>query len=179
VATGQVDLVFSNLTLQWAAEPATAFTEIGRVLRPGGLLTFTTFGPDTLKELRAAWAAADELDHVNRFVDMHDLGDALVQERFAEPVMDMEMFTLTYDDPRGVMRDLKLLGADTVLGRKGRGLAGKARLAAMTTAYERLRRDGRLPATFEVIYGHAWKPVAGVEGGARAVPFAPTVRRET
>jgi malonyl-CoA O-methyltransferase len=173
IAAARIDLIFSNLTLQWAASIESAFTEFRRVLRPGGLLMFSTFGPDTLKELRAAWSAADGFEHVNRFVDMHDIGDALVQTGFAEPVMDMEMFTLTYDDVRAVMADLKAIGADTVLAGHRTGLTGKARLAAMIDAYERFRWDGRLPATYEVVYGHAWMPVADVGRPARAVTFQP------
>ena len=152
------DLVFSNLTLQWCQDLDSAFAEMRRVLRPGGLLLFSTLGPDTLKELRASWAAADGRTHVNAFMDMHDVGDALLRARFAEPVMDMETLTLTYTDARGLMRDLKTLGAHNVTAGRAHGLTGKGRLQAMLAAYEGLRRDGVLPATYEVVYGHAWVP---------------------
>jgi malonyl-CoA O-methyltransferase len=155
-----VDLVFSNLMLQWCQDPDAVFGECRRVLKPGGLLTFTTFGPDTLVELRRAWAAADTHTHVNRFIDMHDLGDALVRSGLAEPVMDVERFTLTYADVRDLMHDLKSIGAHNANAGRPRGLTGKAALARMTAAYEALRCDGRLPATYEVVYGQAWCPVA-------------------
>jgi malonyl-CoA O-methyltransferase len=155
-----VDLVFSNLMLQWCQDPDAVFGEIRRVLKPGGLFTFTTFGPDTLLELRRAWAAADERTHVNRFIDMHDLGDALVRSGLAEPVMDVERFTLTYAEVRDLMRDLKDMGAHNANAGRPRGLTGKGTLARMTAAYEAFRKDGRLPATYEVVYGQAWCPVA-------------------
>lgn len=155
-----VDLVFSNLMLQWCHDPDAVFRECRRVLKPGGLLTFTTFGPDTLVELRRAWAAADERTHVNRFIDMHDLGDALVRSGLAEPVLDVERFTLTYAEVRDLMRDLKDIGAHNANAGRPRGLTGKGTLARMTAAYEAFRRDGRLPATYEVVYGQAWCPVS-------------------
>jgi malonyl-CoA O-methyltransferase len=123
LAAARTDLIWSNLALQWVNEPPRVFAEFQRVLAPAGLVMFSTFGPDTLKELRAAYAAADGRAHVHRFIDMHDIGDMLVRAGFADPV-----------------------------------LTGKALLAAVERNYEGERRDGRLPATFEVIYGHAWKP---------------------
>jgi len=155
-----VDLVFSNLMLQWCPDPDAVFRECRRVLKPGGLLTFTTFGPDTLVELRRAWAAADAHTHVNRFIDMHDLGDALVRSGLAEPVMDVERITLTYAGAHDLMRDLKAIGAHNANAGRPRGLTGKGALARMAAAYEQYRRDGRLPATYEVVYGQAWCPVA-------------------
>jgi len=155
---GSVDLVFSNLMLHWCNDPDAAFRECRRVLRHGGLLTFTTFGPDTLVELRRAWSAADSHTHVNRFVDMHDLGDALVRCGLAEPVMDVERFTLTYAEVRDLMLDLKAMGARNANAGRPRGLTGKAALGRMVAAYETMRRDGRLPATCEVVYGQAWCP---------------------
>jgi malonyl-CoA O-methyltransferase len=154
-----VDMVWSNLALQWMNEPPRAFAELRRVLSPGGLLMFSTFGPDTLKELRAAYQGADGFRHVNRFIDMHDLGDMLMHGGFANPVMDMEYLTLTYADVRALMRDLKSLGAHNVAVGRRSGLAPRATLAAVERNYEVWRRDGRLPATFEVIYGHAWVPM--------------------
>ena len=125
LAAGCADMVWSNLALQWVNEPQRAFAEMHRVLAPGGLLLFSSFGPDTLKELRAAFQGVDRHTHVHRFIDMHDIGDMLVACGFADPVMDMEVVTLTYADVRGLMRDLKAIGAHNVtLGRPG-GLAGK------------------------------------------------------
>jgi len=155
---GSIDLVFSNLMLQWCADPETVFRECARCLRPGGLLTFTSFGPDTLRELRAAWAAADRYTHVNRFIDMHDLGDAMLRAGFAEPVMDVERYTLTYPDVRSLMRDLKAIGAHNVNAGRSRGLTGRRAIERMAAAYESERHEGRLPATYEVVFGQAWAP---------------------
>jgi malonyl-CoA O-methyltransferase len=158
LANACAGMIWSNLVLQWSNEPQRAFAEMHRVLAPGGLLMFSTFGPDTLKELRAAFRSVDRSTHVHRFIDLHDLGDALVACGFADPVMDMEMLTLTYADVRELMRDLKAIGAhNATLGRPAT-LTGKSLLATVARNYEVARRDGRLPATFEVIYGHAWKP---------------------
>jgi malonyl-CoA O-methyltransferase len=119
---------------------------------------FSTFGPDTLKELRLAFNGVDQHSHLNRFADMHDIGDMLMHGGFAEPVMDMECLTLTYDDVRGVLHDLKAIGAHNATAGRGQGLMGKGAWQQLVENYERLRRDGKLPATYEVVYGHAWKP---------------------
>jgi malonyl-CoA O-methyltransferase len=156
--TAAFDFAWSNLALQWVNDAPHAFMELRRVLAPGGLLMFSTFGPDTLKELRAAYADTDHYTHVNRFIDMHDIGDMLVHAGFADPVMDMEYITLTYADVRAVMRDLKSIGAHNVTAGRRRGMTARALLATVERNYERFRREGRLPATFEVIYGHAWLP---------------------
>jgi malonyl-CoA O-methyltransferase len=166
---GSVDLAWSNLALQWLDDPARAFAEVHRVLAPGGLFLFSTFGPDTLKELRAAFAGVDSRPHVHRFIDLHDLGDGLTAGGFADPVMDMEVITLTYDDVRGLMRDLKSIGAHNVARGRPAALGGRAALAAMKRNYEPFRRDGRLPATFEVVYGHAWKPRPRLSSTGRPV----------
>ncbi|MGH6692148.1 MAG: malonyl-ACP O-methyltransferase BioC, partial [Gammaproteobacteria bacterium] len=158
LAPGSAGMIWSNLVLQWSNEPQRAFAEMHRVLAPGGLLQFSTFGPDTLKELRAAFRSVDRHTHVHRFIDLHDLGDALVACGFADPVMDMEIVTLTYADVRGLMRDLKAIGAHNTTRGRPATLTGKSLLAKVAQNYEAARREGRLPATFEVIYGHAWKP---------------------
>jgi len=151
------DLVWSNLTLQWVNDLPRTFAEFRRTLKVGGLFAFSTFGPDTLKELRAAFARADGHTHTNRFVDMHDLGDMLVQSGFADPVMEMEPLTLTYAEPSAMLAELKALGATNATRGRPRGLTGAARWRRMLGALEKMRRDGRIPATFEVVYGHAWK----------------------
>ncbi|SCY73690.1 malonyl-CoA O-methyltransferase [Nitrosospira sp. Nl5] len=151
-------LIWSNLTLQWCNDLKQTFAEMHRVLQAGGLFMFSTFGPDTLKELRQAFRGIDEYSHVNRFTDMHDIGDMLVHNGFATPVMDMEYITLTYDDVISVMRDLKAIGAHNATQGRRRGLTGKATWQQAISRYETLRVEGKLPATFEVVYGHAWKP---------------------
>ena len=156
LAAASVDFVHSNLALQWC-DPARVFAEAARVLSASGLFLFSTFGPDTLKELRDAFAAVDGRAHVNAFVDMHDLGDGLVRSGFGDPVMEMEMLTLEYPSVDAIARDLKAIGAHNALPSRARGLSGRRGWAAMVERYERLRRDGALPATFEVVYGHAWK----------------------
>jgi len=169
LADETVGLVWSNLTLQWVNDLPRLFRDLYRVLTPGGLVMFSTFGPDTLKELREAYRGADRHTHVNRFVDMHDIGDMLVAARYADPVMDMEPFTLTYESVRSLMRDLKAIGAHNVTRGRAEGLSGKSALDAVTRNYEALRRDGKLPATFEVVYGHAWKPLPRVSPTGRPV----------
>ncbi len=156
LAADSVDLIWSNLALQWLDGPEAALRELRRVSASGGLVLFSTFGPDTLKELRAAFHGLDGYRHVNRFVDMHDLGDALIHAGFANPVMEMECLTLTYADLKGVLRDLKGIGADTVLDGRRHGLMGRREWQQLVVNYEAFRHEGRLPATYEVIYGHAW-----------------------
>ena len=179
LATGSFDMVFCNLALQWCPDLDRALAEFRRVLAPDGVLMFATFGPDTLRELRAAWAQADGYNHVNAFIDMHDIGDAMLRAKLAEPVMDVEHFTLEYDTPRDLMRDLKAIGARNATAGRARGLTGPRRLRAMEAAYEEFRRDGRLPATYEVVYGHGWAPRTAATGadGSIAIPVAAIGRR--
>ena len=158
LADDSIDLLVSNLAFQWATDPARLYQECLRVLRPGGLLMFTTFGPDTLKELRAAWAQVDQTPHVSPFMDMHDLGDILVNTGYAAPVMDVEHIQLTYATVDDLMRDLKRIGATNAASERKKGLTGKARMQAMREAYEAFRCHGVLPASYEVVYGHAWAP---------------------
>jgi malonyl-CoA O-methyltransferase len=151
------EMVWSNLTVQWCNDLPATFVELQRVLKVDGLVMFSTFGPDTLKELRTAFDGVDGYSHINRFADMHDIGDMLVAAGFAEPVMDMEYITLTYDDVKAVMQDLRSIGAHNATGGRAPGMVGKEKWARIMQNYESLRRNGKLPATFEVIYGHAWK----------------------
>ncbi|VAW53871.1 Malonyl-[acyl-carrier protein] O-methyltransferase [hydrothermal vent metagenome] len=155
-----VDLVFSSLMLQWC-DYKKVFAEFKRVLKPEGLLMFSTFGPDTLKELKQSWLQVDDFVHVNTFTDMHDLGDGLIQVGLAEPVMDMDLLTLTYKDVVSVMTDLKSIGANTLLknqkNKSGQGLMTPAKLKKVIAHYEGYRKEGVIPASYEVVYGHAWK----------------------
>jgi malonyl-CoA O-methyltransferase len=158
IASNSMGLVWSNLALQWCNDLDAAFTEVARVLQPESLFVFSTFGPDTLKELRAA--SSNGHTHVSRFIDMHDIGDALTRAGFSAPVLDVEYYTLTYDDVKSVMKDLKSIGAHNATAGRARGLQGKGFLQNLTQNYEQFRTNNKLPATFEVIYGHAWKPIS-------------------
>ena len=151
------DLIFSSLLLQWCSDLPQALVKIKQALRPQGLFLFTTLGQDTLRELRASWAKVDTATHINPFLDMHDIGDALVRAGFVEPVIDVEQITMLYDDGQAVMRELKNLGAHNIKEGRAKGLTGKYKFERLLTAYEQFRQaDGQLPATYEVIYGHAW-----------------------
>jgi len=170
-----VDWVFSNLMLPWCGSLAAVLAEIRRVLKPGGVVSFTTFGPDTLHELRAAWQAADSRPHVHPFMDMHDVGDALVHAGFADPVLDAERFTLTYRDVKALLLDLKATGSRNALPLRARGLVSRSRFAKLAAAYEPYRQDGVLPVTYEVVYGQAWQSdrPRKTEGGTETrVPIA-------
>ena len=173
LAPNSMNLVWSSLALQWAHDLETTLKGFHRVLAPGGLLMFATFGPDTLKELRAAFASVDDAPHVNRFIDLHDIGDMLIHAGFASPVMEMEILTLTYSDLKTLMRDLKGVGAHNAATTRRRGLLGKAAWARLEQAYESHRCEGRLPATFEVVYGHAWAgDKTRREDGRQVIQFA-------
>ncbi len=169
LAANSLDMVWSNLAVQWCNDLPATFVELHRVLKVDGLVMFSTFGPDTLKELRRAFNGVDQHNHLSRFADMHDIGDMLVQGGFAEPVMDMEYITMTYDDVRGVLQDLKAIGAHNATTGRARGLMGKNTWARLVENYESLRSNGKLPATFEVVYGHAWKPQPKQTADGRAI----------
>lgn len=168
LARGCLGLVWSNLMLTALDDPLPAFEEIHRTLEVGGLLMFSTLGPDTLRELRAALPSGAG-ERVHRFIDMHDIGDALVKAGFSDPVMDMEMLTLTYADVDDLLADLRATGCTNAAATRPRGLTGRSGWAAARAAYDKLRADGRLPATFEVIQGHAWKPAPRTTDDGRAI----------
>jgi malonyl-CoA O-methyltransferase len=152
-----IDLLISNLTLQWCNDIGTVFNEFARVLTPNGVLFFSTLGPDTLMELRQSWATVDSASHVNEFFDMHQLGDALMQMGFTHPVMDVDRLQLDYSDVYQLMRELKAIGAHNITAGRPKTLMGKQKIQAMINAYEKYRlANGQLPASYEVIYGHAW-----------------------
>lgn len=170
-----VDVLHSSLCIQWCATPLPLFEEFARVLRPGGFLALTSFGPDTLHELRGAWAEADETHpHVSRFLDMHDLGDVALAAGLRDPVLDVEHLRTLYDSPRELLRELKGLGATNADADRERGLTGKRRFARMLAAYETQRVQGRIPATWEVVALHAWGAPEGQprrSGGAEIASF--------
>ena len=170
---GCFDLVFSSLMLQWCDDLDAVFAEIARVLKPGGVLMFSTFGPGTLAELREAWGASDAPgNHVNHFFDPHALGTALMHAGLSEPVLDVDRLVFGYPDVLSLMRELKAIGAHNVTRGRARGLTGRKRLAAMTQAYETQRRGSKLPATWEVIHAICW----GAPSSARSSQDSP---RET
>ena len=156
-----VDLIFSNLALQWSYDLSAVFHEFRRIMKPGAMLVFTCYGPDTLSELKQAWRAMDELPHVNDFPDMHDIGDELMSAGFREPVMDVERLTLEYPDVMALMRELKGSGAQNTATHRFRGLTGKSRWQGMQQAYEQFRHNDSYPASYEVIYGAAFAPAEG------------------
>ena len=161
LADASIDLVASNLALPYCESPVAALRELHRVLRPGGLLAFSTFGPDTLLELREAWAAVDGYVHVHAFADMHDIGDALVSEGFADVVMDVERLTLHFASVDELLGELRVWGGGNAARGRARGLTGAGRLRELARAYERLRVDAGLPASYELVFGHAWSRAAG------------------
>ena len=156
IADHSIDMVFSSLMLQWC-DPLAVFREFRRILKPEGLLMFSSFGPDTLRELREAWMTIDQQPHVIDFVDMHDLGDMLMQAGFLEPVMDVDRHTLTYSNVIGLLRDLHGIGSRNIHGQRSRGLMGRGQLRKLEQSYQKFAdASGRLPASYEVVYGHAW-----------------------
>ena len=164
LAAASAGLAFSNLALQWCDAKA-VFAEAARVLEKDGLLLFSTLGPDTLRELRAAFGAAP----FPGLADMHDLGDALVAAGFGQPVMEMELLTLEYSTLEALLGDLHAVGALAAAPARSRGLASRGRRVAAAHAYEARRRDGALPATYEVVYGHAWRAAARHAADGRQV----------
>ncbi len=156
LADSCIDLIISNLMLQWCQHPEIVFAEFARVLKPQGTLFFSTFGPGTLKELRHSWMQVDDNAHVNDFIEMHDLGDILLQVGLRDPVVDREYFENQYETVQSLMKYLKNIGAQFIIKDKALGLTGKNKFKAMIAAYENYRTaENQLPATFEVIYGHA------------------------
>ena len=162
-AAGSTDLVVSNLGLCWYPELEPVLREAWRVLRPGGLIAFTTFGPATLTELRSSWAAVDARSHIIDFIDMHDVGDAMVQAGFGDVVMDSERITVTWGDVPALLRDLRGLGTGNPHASRPVGLTTPRKLRALVDAYRRLHPAGPVPATVELVHGHGWKPEARAE----------------
>ncbi|PXF63867.1 malonyl-ACP O-methyltransferase BioC [Kangiella spongicola] len=152
-----VDLIFSNLSIQWVENLQDLFNELNRVLKPEGLLLFTTLGPDTLKELKQSFSQVDQYQHVNDFIDMHHVGDAMLQAKMLDPVVDAEPVVISYDKASELMRDLKDIGAHNIDSRRNSGLMGPKKLRAVEKAYRQFALDdGKLPATYELVYGHAF-----------------------
>ena len=162
IADGSIDLLFSSLCLQWVQDLPSALSEFRRVLRPGGLLLFSTFGPDTLVELREAYLEAGERQPpLSPFAAIQQVGDALMAAGYRNPVVQREAFTLTYADVMTLLRELRAIGAGDARVQRPRGLGGRGRQRAMIAAYETRREDGKLPSTWEVLTAMAWAPEAG------------------
>lgn len=172
LSEASIDLLHSNLCLQWCGDLDAALGEFRRVLRADGLLLLSTFGPDTLQELRLAFAETDAAPHVSRFLDIHQIGDALIAAGFRDPVLERDVFTLTYADTLTLMRELRAIGATNADIERSRGLTGKTRMREVAKAYEAFRVDDRLPATYEVVYAQARAPQPGQPRRARGASIA-------
>lgn len=184
LADSSVDLLHSNLMLQWCDDLPAILNGFRRVLKPGGLVLFSTFGPDTLTELREAWKNADDQPHVSPFVDVQTIGDSMMRAGFGEPVLDTDWITTSYTRPRALLDELKAIGS-TYAGRdRHRGLTGPKKIGAVLEAYESTRMDsGLYPATWEVVYASAWGPEEGapirnIHGEEASVSVASIGRRK-
>lgn len=155
-----VDLLVCSLALQWCDDIPSVLNRWRRVLKPGGLLLFSSFGPATLSELREAWSAVDQGSHVSPFVELQQLGDWLLSSGYRDPVMSAEVLQASYAEPRSLMQELKTLGAHNGTLQRPRGLTGKQSWQRLNQAYPR-QHDGRILASWEVLYGAAWGPPEG------------------
>lgn len=152
------DMVISNLMLQWAEDLQKIIVDVVAALKPGGVFVFTTLGPSTLMELRDAWASVDNLKHVNDFMDMHIMGDALIAAGLSDPVMETDSVVMKFESVREIMKHLKNLGVHNINRNRRHTLTGKGKMSALIEAYETWREQNGLPCSYEVVYGHAWKP---------------------
>jgi len=148
-----VDVIFSNLLLPWFDDPSPVFAEVARVLRKGGVFAFATLGPDSLQEIRRAWGQVDDSVHVNRFPDMHDLGDGLVNAGLRDPVLDVDRLSVSYTSCARLFADLTAVGARNSLEQRSSGLTGRERFRAMS---EILNKTGNISLDLELVYGHCW-----------------------
>ncbi|KTD15155.1 biotin synthase BioC [Legionella gratiana] len=157
-ADGAFDLVFANQVVHWGDHLAQVFRELNRVIKTNGCLMFTTLGPDTFKELKAAWFGVNRYEHVNEFVDMHDVGDCLLSEHFLDPVIDMELLAVHYESLPKLLQALKTQGVKNINSKRNQGLTGKTAWQQFAQNYATMQTDkGKYPLTYEVVYGHAWK----------------------
>lgn len=151
-----IDVIFSNLLLPWVDNPAPVFSEVARVLRKGGLFAFATLGPDSLQEIRRAWGKVDNEPHTNRFLDMHDLGDGLVNAGLRDPVLDVDRLTVSYTSSARLFQDLTATGGRNTLAQRRRTLTGKRRFATMVAELEGAAADGEIRLDLELVFGHCW-----------------------
>lgn len=184
IEPSSIDLVFCNLMAQWSPNPPQLWTQLLKALKPGGCLMLATYGPDTLKELKASWAQVDTAQHVNHFLDMHDIGDQLRAAGFIDPVMDRSESILTYGRVMDLCRDLKAVGANSILNpaqHAPRGLMGQGKFAQLCHAYQAYRTDAdKYPASYEVIFAHAWagEPRSMTRDGVIEIPIE-SIKRST
>ena len=177
LADGSVDLVYANLSLAALDDPAPAFAEIARVLCADGLFVFATLGPDSLDELRNAWAAVDDGPHVQRFLDMHDLGDLLLRAGMRDPVLDVDRLRLEYADGAALFRDLTAAGARNALAGRRRSLTGRARFARMIAALATTGQGMPIKLGLELVYGHCWSGGKRHNADVRIDPASIPLRR--
>jgi malonyl-CoA O-methyltransferase len=177
-ATGSFDLIFANQVIHWGTPLPQVFRELNRVMKINGCLMFTTLGPDTLKELKNAWACVNHHAHVNAFLDMHDVGDCLMAEHFLEPVMDMEWLVVHYETLSKLLKSIKSQGVKNINSGRNEGLTGKNSWKQFEQNYPQTP-NGKYPLTYEVVYGHAWKGEQRKTGNGveTLIPVSQIVRR--
>lgn len=177
LADQSVDVIFTNLLLPWIDDPAIVFREAARVLRKDGLMLFATLGPDSLLELRRAWQSVDDRAHVNRFLDMHDLGDAAVRSGLRDPVLDVDRLTVSYESAIALFRDLTATGGRNSLQYRDPSVVGRRRFATMTTALEAAKEGGVINLNLELVYGHCWGAGATASDGEYRIDAGQISRR--
>ena len=153
-ADASFDMIIANQLLPWAPELQPVFEEVARVLVPGGVFAFATLGPDSLREIARAWADVDSGVHVNRFADMHDIGDSLVGAGLRDPVLDVDRLCISYESADRLFADLTHAGARNALRDRAHGLTGRRSFAAMTAALANIQ--GKISLDLELVYGHCW-----------------------
>ncbi len=151
-----IDVIFANLLLPWIDDQTQVFAEIARVLRKGGVFAFATLGPDSLLEIRRAWSQVDDNAHVNHFSDMHDLGDGLVNAGLADPVLDVDRLSVSYDSTEKLFADLTAMGGRNALRERNRSLVGKQRFRQMSNELRKSSTDGKITLDLELVFGHCW-----------------------
>jgi malonyl-CoA O-methyltransferase len=176
-ANNSIDIIYSNCTIQWCENLYQLFSECSRVLKPEGKLFFTTFGPSTLNELRDAWQKVDELQHVHRFMDMHNVGDIMLKSGLSDPMLQRENLTFTYKTVKQLLLDLKHTGAQNRLKERRKHLTPPSKIQNMYEAYESFKHQDRYPATYEVIYGYAIKKQATEKISYINADFIPTLNK--
>lgn len=143
--------VLSNLALQWCNSIGDVLSNVKRILKPGSPLAFSTFGPETLRELKSAWAAIDDYSHVNEFYSRHQLKNFLAQAGFDDPEITVKLHRPRYESVTALMQELKQIGAHNVNNGRNKRFTTKTQMQGMISAYEHYREGALIPASFEVI----------------------------